>query len=945
MNVTDNFQFKFRKDDSKYICGLLNNLEIDSKEVFSIVNLCTDKAMTEDNMKLAIFKGYFIRKDAPLWIKRNSLFVRLIVENAESKSKISSTINNCDEESLTEEIILLAVSKGYLLNRNSPDKIKANPKVIREMLLSARVAFEVKNIIDNSLEAALTDENLELAVKKGYYYDSDTPLYLKTDPEKLQIVLYGLKDIYAVQSTINACNDTALTEENIKIAASKGYYVDDDAPDYIKNNSRFIGELLKYITNNTWMRDTINHMGLSCYTEENISLAIQKGYQIFFPLRKDVRNDPNIISIFLKVISDKEAVKRLIDNCDIGALVEENVLSAIGKGYYLDSKTKDIISNNPFYIEALLKNSKNSLEVRNTVLLAKDNALTNEVISLAYKKGFYSKREDPIKQGITKDLSYQTDSDSLRMLLENIYNIDSVIDLILTCNDEVFTLDILQYMISKFPILQYQTVIKLNDITKKYVKLQDITENLEYRNRLQRVVSELGFAAVFFYHDSLFSEYAMKNLSFTNLSKIYRYLYLIGKSSNIESLIENHTLHLFLQFYTNVLDESLENFNVLDFDDASMKYQKYSSFIHEVQDKRKIKQLFQLNYSGFDIKNLEELEEHIFIYNKNILDTVSNIEEIKNTICLLLCNKSYGEIKRILKEVINSNKILHLCNSFKDKSMLELLKEYSLVVSFLEYIVDNKNIEQLKEIGYVLNNMFLEDNDQFQTSFSLFKNLESEMKKIYAYESNLQLTKISNLTNSEFVKAIKDKYGKDIDYIDIEGDYYFLMHTMNAFGKYSKISDWKHPRLVGKTFISLSSISKEKIGVQREAKDIDSVTLLFDNIYPTSFLKMAEKDVFSHSASFNDRFVDSQYCNFDTLKENLSKTPSYNEYVVYRENDDGSYLYPSAILVVGDEPNESEIEVGRYLQIPLVKTHPVLKKENTVVDIINEEQKKSVKNK
>ena len=45
----------------------------------------------------------------------------------------------------------------------------------------------------------------------------------------------------------------------------------------------------------------------------------------------------------------------------------------------------------------------------------------------------------------------------------------------------------------------------------------------------------------------------------------------------------------------------------------------------------------------------------------------------------------------------------------------------------------------------------------------------------------------------------------------------------------------------------------------------------------------------------------------------------YNEYVMYREDSNGNIIYPSAVLITGIEPNESEIKAAAYLGVPLVK--------------------------
>ena len=165
---------------------------------------------------------------------------------------------------------------------------------------------------------------------------------------------------------------------------------------------------------------------------------------------------------------------------------------------------------------------------------------------------------------------------------------------------------------------------------------------------------------------------------------------------------------------------------------------------------------------------------------------------------------------------------------------------------------------------------------------------------------------------------------------------YYFQHTLNAYGSGGKLSDFKNPRLVGKNYICLSLIDNNHKGVNRSATDVDHVTLLFDKLPPTSLCKFAEHDIFSY-AEKNSRNIQSQYSNFDTVDNTLNKTSSYNEYVYYRENDDGSYIYPSGILVTGDKPNQAEIDAAAYLSVPLIKLNPVKEKEKNQVSEVQEE--------
>jgi hypothetical protein len=157
-----------------------------------------------------------------------------------------------------------------------------------------------------------------------------------------------------------------------------------------------------------------------------------------------------------------------------------------------------------------------------------------------------------------------------------------------------------------------------------------------------------------------------------------------------------------------------------------------------------------------------------------------------------------------------------------------------------------------------------------------------------------------------------------VDYIEVNSKYRLLQHKLNyGVSSGGKLTEYLNPRLIGNTYLCLSLIGDNKVGVNTESSSINEVTLVFDEIISRNLLLCSSADFHSVENVSNslEVYAKDPY-RFDIAEKILSETDSdwWNEYTIYREN-----AKPSGILVAGDVPVQAEIDAAATLGVPLVK--------------------------
>ena len=324
------------------------------KKNWYTINYALEDGLTEENINLAIEKGYFLSDESPAILRSNPKVVTASIK------KSQYTIEHALEDGLTDENIELAIQGGYFLmsTSDSPIFLKNNPKIVNR---SIKVS---SNNIELALEGGLTEENINLAIEKGYSLREWSPDILRSNPEVIKAFIK--KD----PENLNYALDGSLTEENINLAIEKGYFLSDYSSAILRSNPEVIKAFIKKDPEN------LNYALDGSLTEENINLAIEKGYFLSDYSSAILRSNPEVIKAFIK--KDPKNLNYALED----GLTEENINLAIEEGYSLSDKSPDILRRNPKVVAASIK--KNCF----TINYALEDGLTEENINLAIENGY-----------------------------------------------------------------------------------------------------------------------------------------------------------------------------------------------------------------------------------------------------------------------------------------------------------------------------------------------------------------------------------------------------------------------------------------------------------------------------------------------------------------------------------------------------------------------------
>lgn len=636
-----------------------------------------------------------------------------------------------------------------------------------------------------------------------------------------------------------------------------------------------------------------------------------------------VINSPYITEEHINFIIDSIPLEKLKENTKILEL-------AIKKGYKVNEYTLEIIENDINLLILKLENIKEIEELLEIINHLSEKTLENNlIVNLAITKGYYFTKDTP---NILKN-----NKEVLKRILGFIYsndkNNDNIIETINNVNPDILDEQIMNIAKDKlgYTLTVNSPLEKINEIYEKYYS--DYLKQFKNKTKEKyiKLGQKIGKGIIYYEKENpLFSKEVVDTFGEIAVSKIYKYHTLLGKTINFEYLIKNNDLEKFKYLFTVISDnnDNFKTFDMLLFINFLEKYEKYGNLCFEFiskygineETRKTLKTLLINKHKNLDIKNIDDLKNinKIIKENNDKIIQGNNKLEIKNIISLMLSNITLDELNKMFY-TIDKNSLTKLRNEINDDKIKLILDKYIILIKFLGYIKKCNDLDKLKAISKKLND-FKELETLRQNFIGIFENI----KYFYGLEINQKLTNINSLKPTEKINISSIKYnGNNIKFIDSYEDSIFFQHTMNAFGKGGTLEDYKKPRLVGQTRLCLSLISNNIDGVSRTPITSNHVTLIFDKINPSSLIAMDSRDI-SSSTNINSLILlHNTYTQFDVVEDMLERTKKtdYNEYNVYIENEDGTFIYPSAIKVTGDVPNEAEIEASSILEIPLIKIH------------------------
>ena len=364
-----------------------------------------------------------------------------------------------------------------------------------------------------------------------------------------------------------------------------------------------------------------------------------------------------------------------------------------------------------------------------------------------------------------------------------------------------------------------------------------------------------------------------------------------------------------------------------------------------------------------ELKNYSEI-----IYEQNEKNIKSlNIVYIKKLIFKMLFNIDYMQLQIILRKYEDGNCIENLINQVEDEELKNIVKEYDSILKLIVNINNSSDLESLKTLTHAINKNYKENLDDLSKIWEYFSKLDDNLMYILGEEVNEKITDFNELLETDtadipsiddepayMVSTLKlkdnfeyDNYtidsGTEVKMIELNGlPFVTFGHVLNAYetSYHGQLLDFNHPRVIGRTHLCLSAIddnfhglARNKSDLEKRGPDIDYVQLLFSDV-PSEKLRIASKEDAVSRTEENEMEIKANrtYGQYNPIRETICETYheeyekkgklkyGHNEYTYFRNG-----IMPSAVLIRGDEPTESEIQAAAYLSKICGKDIPIVK--------------------
>ena len=820
-------------------------------------NIIYSKRVTNSLIKYSIEKGFDFSYDnlEKLFDKSNNIFDnRIFMEKA-----IENDLDN------------ICLYSGVFLSENIINKIIDNFDFSYENLSKIyefnynNYLFLSKEIMQKAIE--FNNDNIKFCILNDYnfYKNEIIEKKLKISPEILQELGRILKESY-----MNLGEEKDLIEANpnniIMIACS--YRYEDDLKQYfeyaVDNGVDLSYEKLRFIPE--FVFDSMD--------DNNVKKLIEK----------DVNN------ILLYKGSSDEVFKYAVEKGF--KFTRENLLK-LGE----NSKI--------FSIDAF----KYAIEEDvNNILLYKGSS--DEVFKYAIEKGFIL-TYDNLNSLASKDILLNSE-----MLMDIAIKHD--IKNLLEYNGNLLKFNFLKEKLKLSDNKNIEELIKKYE--KKYNEYSDILTNYS-GDRLKFLLNEETFNSflekIGFNKDTFIQyNFGVDYDFFTDIIQISK------NSENLETFCS--FINDMSKYYDdNVFDKSkmlitlLKNYN--RYPELCENIEKNNIDLSDVQ----FSQLSKLFKNKIEINNiniskisdLEKIDEILMDKFQKNYDNSHDISEKIDNLCKIIFGYSNQEIEEMLQKYGNTARLKQLMfdNRYdeKIKSKIELYLGYTAA---FEMLLNEKNIENL---DYLFENIKKNSDVIFEIN-SLFEDYQEEMRKLYAYETNENLTKKDYIDDAYLETMIdkekSEKYGVNVyDYSN--KNYILLAHVMSGSESVDQIVNGlsKNGDSI-QNYICLSAISYIKQNYYYGGgKNIifGYDTLPIENFIVSSPNNMGSNRAIKRNDISTPNIKTKQYGVRDT-----SNTNGNSEYLCLREG-----LKPCCIILPnGREATDEEISIAKEYGLYFVKT-------------------------
>ena len=896
---------KFNKDCNAFSCEEFMKEAIN----YDCNNIIYSKRVTNSLIKYSIEKGFDFSYDnlEKLFDKSNNIFDnRIFMEKA-----IENDLDN------------ICLYSGVFLSENIINKIIDNFDFSYENLSKIyefnynNYLFLSKEIMQKAIE--FNNDNIKFCILHDYnfYKNEIIEKKLKISPEILQELGRILKESY-----MNLGEEKDLIEANpnniIMIACSYRYeddlkqyfeYAVDNGVDLSYEKLRFIPEFVfdSMDDNNVKKlieKDVNNILLYKGSSDEVFKYAVEKGFKFTRENLLKLGENSKIFSID----AFKYAIEEDVNNILLYKGSSDEVFKyAVEKGFKFTRENLLKLGENSkiFSIDAF----KYAIEEDvNNILLYKGSS--DEVFKYAIEKGFIL-TYDNLNSLASKDILLNSE-----MLMDIAIKHD--IKNLLEYNGNLLKFNFLKEKLKLSDNKNIEELIKKYE--KKYNEYSDILTNYS-GDRLKFLLNEETF-------NSFLEKIGFNKDTFIqyNFGVDYDFLTdIIQISKNSENL---ETFCSFIndmsKYYDdNVFDKSkmlitlLKNYN--RYPELCENIEKNNIDLSDVQ----FSQLSKLFKNKIEINNiniskisdLEKIDEILMDKFQKNYDNSHDISEKIDNLCKIIFGYSNQEIEEMLQKYGNTARLKQLMfdNRYdeKIKSKIELYLGYTAA---FEMLLNEKNIENL---DYLFENIKKNSDVIFEIN-SLFEDYQEEMRKLYAYETNENLTKKDYIDDAYLETMIdkekSEKYGVNVyDYSN--KNYILLAHVMSGSESVDQIVNGlsKNGDSI-QNYICLSAISYIKQNYYYGGgKNIifGYDTLPIENFIVSSPNNMGSNRAIKRNDISTPNIKTKQYGVRDT-----SNTNGNSEYLCLREG-----LKPCCIILPnGREATDEEISIAKEYGLYFVKT-------------------------
>ena len=771
--------------------------------------------LTDEIVMYAILEcNYNISEKTPIKIRNNPLYIKKCID----KFNTGIYINYMNEKYLTDEVIDYAFKNFYIINENSPKKIKYSKKYLEYLLFNYCCIDNVLAFFKYYPMEDIKESHIKQIVQKcGVYFLDKTNVTFNNK----KVVLYFIKYVnYAsdLDYIFKKCNPDILTTDLLLCAADRGYCPSYYVPDVIRENKDLILYLLKERNMDCAIVSYFKNIDID---DELIDLFVEKDYLISLENTPDfLKSNYDFIKRLLEHATDTRNVNHIITYCNQDILDDYLISLALKKGYSGTDKYSTKIMNNYDYIYRFMVNTGNwdiinKIDEKFIDDKLKSLALINKYRFSKYTPKVLRSDYEFVKQTIINDIPVDNygynnhtlcycdpsiiDDDLIMLSIEHGFYISYCHNNI---NDDIpNNTKYISLMIDKYCDNNEDNHIYIDEILKK-VKLKLLS-----KEQIRKIISVYpGFIINYFclnenvscisnifkgdYHfsdnpykkliDDTFSSpisYILINnpilrkdvvdkLGIDNVIRIIKYGLLGNIYFPLEPLLNKNELNNLLILYTKLTDNSMNDIDILKFVKCTIFFYEYYDLVKCVIDSNSIdkhceqlKLLSENKYKFKDINTLEKLsniEESIYNHNEKIADSDDKIK-LKNAIYLILVNKSYEEITRLF-EIVDINKINKLLNESSLSKYHNLLEYCKILIKFISEINSINYSDDLKRILRILNSDLLHNRNNYKITSKNFEDITNVFKRIYAKEAQSKLTKIKNRNSTDTFTIYDDKY-------------------------------------------------------------------------------------------------------------------------------------------------------------------------------------------